>query len=120
MAIKAADQITIADLTDGYSITLSMDAVSLNGGISTLGTAQSVTVNVTALQGGAKKVPTIGEITCPNNVSASAGTASDSVVPVTISFAAALAAAGKVVIPVTVDDITINKEFAFSDRKSVV
>jgi len=113
MAVKSSDQITIVDLTDGYSIMLSLDAISLNGDVSTLGTAQSVTVNVTAYKGGAKVVPTVGTPTCPTNVSASVGSASDSVVPVTISFAAALATAGKVTIPVTVDDVTINKEFAF-------
>lgn len=113
MAVKSSDQITIVDLTDGYSIMLSLDAVSLNGDISTLGTAQSVTVNVTAHKGGTKVVPTIGAPTCPANVTASVGSASDSVVPVTINFAAALNAAGRVTIPVSVDEITINKEFAF-------
>ena len=116
MAVKSSDQITIVDLTDGYSIMLSLDAVTLNGGVSTLGSAQSVTVNVTAYKGGAKVVPTVGTCTCPTNVSASVGSASNSVVPVTITFAAALAAAGKVTIPVSVDNntITINKEFAYS------
>ena len=111
--VKSSDQITIVDLTDGYSIMLSLDAISLNGGTSTLGTAQSVTVNVTAYKGGSKVVPTVTAPTCPTNVTASVGSASDSSIPVTINFAAALNQAGKVTIPVTVDDITINKEFAF-------
>lgn len=113
MAVKSSDQITVIDLTDGYSIMLSLDAISLNGGIDKLGTAQSVTVNVTAYKGGSMVVPTIGTPVCPTNVTASVGAAADSVVPVTINFAAALNEAGKVTIPVTIDEITINKEFAF-------
>ena len=114
MAVKSSDQITIADLTDGYSIMLSMDAITLNGDVSTLGTAQNVTIIVSAYKGGSKVVPTVGTPTCPTNVTASIGTASDSAIPVTITFGAALAASGKVVLPVSIDDITINKEFAFS------
>lgn len=83
MAVKSSDQITIADITDGYSITLSMDAVSLNGSTTTLGTAQSVTVNVIAHRGHDQIVPVVGAPTCPANVSASVGQAVNSVVPVT-------------------------------------
>lgn len=114
MAIKSADQITIVDLTDAYSIMLSMDAVSLNGGTTTLGTAQSVTVNVSAFRGSDQLTPTVGTPTCPTNVTASVGTATNSMIPVTINFAAALNTSGKVTIPVTVDDVSINKEFSFS------
>lgn len=112
--IKSADQITIVDLTDAYSIMLSMDAVSLNGSTTTLGTAQSVTVNVSAFRGSDQLVPAVGTPTCPTNVTASVGQATNSMIPVTISFAAALNTSGKVTIPVTVDDVSINKEFSFS------
>lgn len=114
MAVKSSDQITVIDLTDGYSIALSMDAVSFNGGTSTLGTAQSVTVNVIAHKGATKVAPTVGTPTCPSNVTASVGSAVNSEIPVTLSFAAALNTGGKVTIPVTVDEVTINKDFAFS------
>lgn len=115
MAVKSADQITIIDLTDGYTISLSMDAISLNGGTSTLGTQQSVVVNVSAYRGQEQITPSVGNPTCPSNVTASVGTASNNVVPVTITFAAALASDGKVVIPVTCDsEIEIDKEFSFS------
>ena len=95
MAVKASDQMTVMDITDGYTIMLSLDAVSLNGGISTLETQQSVTVNVTAYKGADKIVPTVNAPTCPTNVSASVGSAVNSAVPVIITFAAALASAGK-------------------------
>lgn len=114
MAIKTADQITVVDLTDAYSIMLSMDAVSLNGAQSNLGTAQSTTVYVSAFRGADQLTPTVGEPTCPTNVTASVGQATNSMVPVTINFAAALNTSGKVTIPVSVDDVSINKEFSFS------
>ena len=115
MAIKAADQVTIVDLTDAYSIMLSTDAISLNGGVSTLGTQQQVVVNVSAFRGSEQITPSVGTPTCPSNVTASVGSASNMVVPVTITFAAALNASGKVVLPVTCDtDIQINKEFTFA------
>lgn len=113
MATKASDQITIIDLTDGYTVSLSMDAIALNGGTSTLGTQQQVVVNVSAYRGGEKITPTVGTPTCPSNVTASVGSASSMVVPVTITFAAALNAAGQVSIPVTVDEVTITKMFSF-------
>jgi len=114
MAIKTADQITVVDLTDAYSIMLSMDAVSLNGAQSTLGTAQSTTVYVSAFRGADQLTPTVGEPTCPTNVTASVGQATNSMVPVTINFAAALNTSGKVTIPVSVDDVSINKKFSSS------
>lgn len=114
MATRAQNQITIVDLTDAYAIMLSMDAVSLNGSTSTLGSVQSVTVNVTAFRGSQQLTPSVGTPSCPSNVSASVGTAVDMAVPVTITFAAALTAAGRVTIPVSVEDVTISKEFSYA------
>lgn len=114
MATKAQNQITIVDLTDAYSVMLSMDAVALNGGVSTLGSSQSVTVYVSAYRGAEQLTPSVAAPTCPANVSASVGSAVSSRIPVTVTFAAALSAAGKVTIPVTVDDITVSKEFSYA------
>ena len=102
------------DLTEGYTIFLSSEAISLAGGTSTLGTQQDATVNVTAFTGTEQITPTVGIPTCPANVSASVGQAVDMTVPVTITFAAALASSGKVTIPVTVGDMTLNKDVSFS------
>ena len=86
MAVKSADQITIVDLTDAYSVMLSMDSVSLNGGVSSLGSQQTVTVYVAAFCGSDQKTPTVGTPTCPTGVSASVGSASNNMVPVTLTF----------------------------------
>lgn len=114
MAIKSSDQITIVDLTDAYSIMLSSDAVALKGTTNKLGTAQNITVNVSAFRGNEQLTPAVGTPTCPTNVSATVGSASGNIVPVTITFGANLAASGKVVIPVSVDEITIDKELSFA------
>lgn len=114
MSVKSSDQITIVDLTDAYSIMLSMDSIALNGSTSTLGTAQSVTVNVAAFRGSEQLTPTVAKPTAPTNVTASVGSASGMIIPVTINFAAALNASGKVSIPVTVEGVTITKDFTFA------
>lgn len=117
MATKAANQITIIDLTDGYTIILSQDAIALNATSSSkLNTQQTVTVNVSAFQGSTQKTPTVtpGTPTDSTNVVVSAGSAVDNVVPVTITFKANLAAAGVIPLTITVDDITIVKNIAYS------
>lgn len=115
MAVMSADQITIIDVTDAYSVMLSMDAVSLTGGEDSLGTAQTVTIYVSALMGAMKVTPRIGTIECPANVEATVGSAIDSVVPITVLFNAAVKRSGKLSIPVTVNnEVTITKEFAYS------
>ena len=115
MAVMSADQITIIDVTDAYSVMLSMDAVSLTGGEDSLGTAQTVTIYVSALMGAMRITPRIGTIECPANVEATVGSAIDSVVPITVLFNAAVKRSGKLSIPVTVNnEVTITKEFAYS------
>ena len=112
--IRGSGQITLVDMTEGYTIFLSSEAISLSGGTSTLGTQQDATVIVTAFSGSDQVLPVIGTPICPANVTASVGSASGKAVPVTITFAAALASAGKVTIPVSVGGITINKDVSFS------
>ena len=115
MAIKSSDQITIIDVSDGYSVDLSLDSVALNGSTSTLGTQQTVIVNVTAKRGSEAITPVVGTPTCPSNVTASVGSASGNAVPVTLTFASALNASGKVTIPVTCDsDVEFVKDFSFA------
>lgn len=115
MAIKSSDQITIVDLTDAYSVMLSMDSVSLTAtATNKLNTTKTVTVNVYAYRGTDILTPSVGTPTCPTNVTASIGTASNNVVPITFTFAAALNTSGTIQIPVTVDDVEIVKQFSFS------
>ena len=116
MAEKAANQVTIVDVTDAYSVILDNEAHTFVGGLSTLGTAQTATTRVTAMLGGdvvAASV-TLSEVTAPTGVTVSKDT--DATSPtLTFSLAATVAAGGTITIPVHVGtDITINKTFSFS------
>lgn len=117
MAVKAADQVTLHDLADGFSVIMSSEAHSMVGTTtSTLGTAQTTTTTITVLQGGDYRAFTIGEITAPANVTVTAGSAASGTyaITLTISFAAALASGGTFDIPVQIGEVTIYKTFSYS------
>ena len=117
MAIKASDQLTVVDLTDAYSVVLSTDAITLNGGTSTLGSQTTRIVNVLAFRGSDQLDPSVtnNDIVKPSGVSSSVGSLSNHVLPITFTFAASLATSGQIQIPVVVDsDITITKIVTFS------
>lgn len=116
MAIKAADQVSVLDLTDGYNVLLTNDSVNVVGGVSSLGTTTTVETTVVALRGTEKLTPTIGTITkTDTSVSVSAGTPSADGCKISVTLPASLTAAGSITIPVTVDEsITINKVFSYS------
>lgn len=62
MAVKGSGQISIIDLTDGYTVSLSQDAGSFTADSSyrAIDNSTSFTINITALQGSASIVPKIG------------------------------------------------------------
>lgn len=116
MAIKAADQVSIVDITDAYSILLTSESVTfVAGNSSTLGTQQTATTTVVAYRGDTALVPTVGNITAPTGITVSKGTATTAGCTLTITAAATLASGGSIEIPVTVDgDVTITKKFTFA------
>lgn len=121
MAIKSADQITIVDVTDAYSVMLTSEAYTFVGGISGVaagasctteavafcGTNQCTTVNVTA-----------ADITCPTGITATVENSGTKSVKITFKTIATVSAACEAVIPVVVDGITVNKKFSFAVAKS--
>ncbi len=116
MAVKGQASQTVVDLTDGFSVSLSQDSVAWNGGESSLGTAQSVSVTVTAYQGSSiASSYSIGECVCSDPTNCTA-TVSGSTV--TISVAAAATTSGTVTIPVSItangSTVTINKTFSYN------
>lgn len=112
--IKSADQISIIDVTDAYSVILTSDSHTFPGSVSAA-LAGSVTTQVIAMQGAsqvAAKV-TVSAIEKPNGVSVTSD--NDSTAPtLTIAVTTAVTAGGVVKIPVQIGDITINKEFTFA------
>lgn len=116
MAIKSADQISIIDLTDGYSVILTSDGYTFPGTTATA-KAGSCTTQIVAMRG-SEQIPasvTLADITKPTGITVTKD--NDATSPtLTITASTSFAVAGVVKIPVVLEDgsITINKSFAVS------
>jgi hypothetical protein len=116
MAIKSSDQISIVDVTDAYSVTLTSEAHTFPG---TTGAAKagSTTTQVYAMLGASQVAASVAvsEITgLPTGMTASVDT--DTTAP-TLTFTVTTAmttASGAVKIPVHIGDITIVKQFDYA------
>ena len=120
MAIKSADQITIVDVTDAYSVILSSEAYTFVGGTSGA-TSGSCTTEVSALCGSnlcSSVIVDTSDITCPAGISASVDGSGTEKVTITFTLTATLSAACEATIKVHVDGITVNKKFSFAVAKT--
>lgn len=121
MAIKSADQITIVDVTDAYSIVLTSETYTFVGNtsgapsgltcttqaVAFCGTNQCSVVNVTA-----------SDIVCPTGISATVENSGSSAPKITFTTTATITSACEATIPVVVDGITVNKKFSFAVAKT--
>ena len=120
MAIKSADQITIVDVTDAYSVILSSEAYTFVGGTSGA-TSGSCTTEVSALCGSnlcSSVIVNTSDITCPAGISASIQGSGTEKVTITFTLTATLSAACEATIKVHVDGIEISKKFSFAVAKT--
>ena len=120
MAIKSADQITIVDVTDAYSVILSSEAYTFVGGTSGA-TSGSCTTEVSALCGSnlcSSVIVSNSDITCPSGISASIQGSGTEKVTITFTLTATLSAACEATIKVHVDGIEISKKFSFAVAKT--
>ena len=120
MAIKSADQITIVDVTDAYSVILSSEAYTFVGGTSGA-TSGSCTTEVSALCGSnlcSSVIVSTSDITCPAGISASVQGSGTEKVTITFTLTATLSAACEATIKVHVDGIAVNKKFSFAVAKT--
>ena len=94
MAVKSADQITIVDITDAYSVILTNESHIFAGTITTA-KAETTTTTVIAMCGASVVNATVNvsEITAPTGVS--------------------VVSAGDTTSPTSTISVTINKEFSF-------
>lgn len=117
MAIKAADQITIIDVTDAYSVMLTSEAYTFIGGTSGVVSGQSCTTDVVAFCG-ANQCSNVtidaNAIVCPTGISATVKNSGTSKVTITFTTTATISTACEATIPVKVDGITMNKKFSFA------
>ena len=120
MAIKSADQITIIDVTDAYSVILSSESYTFVGG-TTGATSGSCTTEVSALCGSnlcSSVIVSNSDITCPAGISASIQGSGTEKVTITFTLTATLSAACEATIKVHVDGIEISKKFSFAVAKT--
>lgn len=120
MAIKSADQITIVDVTDAYSVILTSEAYTFVGGTSGA-TSGSCTTDAVAFCGSnqcTEVTVNASNIICPTGVSASVSGSGTAKVTITFTLTATLSAACEATIPVVVDGITVNKKFSFAVAKT--
>lgn len=113
MAVKGSSQITLIDLTDGYSVILTNDSYTFLGDTDSVASTQSTTCQVQALCG-AEQVPcSVGEMDLPDGLSI-VSNGQTPIPTLTITATTALKTSGTVMIPVKIGDITISKAFSYS------
>lgn len=121
MAIKSADQITIVDVTDAYSVMLTSESYTFVGGVSGAASGLSCETEAVAFCGTNQcTVVTVDakSVVCPTGISASVTNSGTSKVKITFTTTATVADACEATIPVVVDGITVNKKFSFAVAKA--
>lgn len=121
MSIKSADQITIVDITDAYSVMLTSEAYTFVGGTGGVGSGQSCTTEAVAFCG-TNQCSTVSvnkeDIVCPTGITAAVANSGSRKVKITFTTTATIATACEATIPVLVDGITMNKKFSFAVAKA--
>lgn len=113
MGIKASNQITLIDLTDGYSVILTNENHTFLGSTDSVLGTQTTTCMIQALCGTEQVDCSIGTITAPTGLTI----VSDNKTPIptlTITATSELKQSGSVTLPVQIGDITISKIFSYS------
>lgn len=121
MAIKAADQITIHDVTDAYSVMLTSEAYTFVGGPSGVGSGQSCVTEVVAFCGSNQCTSLTvdkNSIVLPTGISATVENSGTSKPKITFTTTATIAMSCEATISVSVDGITVNKKFSFAVAKA--
>ena len=121
MAIKSADQITIIDVTDAYSVTLSSETYTFVGGTSGAASGQSCTTEAFAFCGSnmcSSITVDKAEITCPTGISATVENSGSSKVKITFTTTATITSACEATIPIKIGEMTFNKKFSFAVAKT--
>lgn len=115
MAAKASCQVTIADITDAYSVVLTSETYTFMGNTSGAPIGSACTTQAIAYQGDTQcsKV-TIGTISCPTGISASVSNNGMASPTITFKTTAVITVACEASIPVIIDGITIYKKFSFA------
>ena len=121
MAIKSADQITIVDVTDAYSVILTSEAYTFVGSTSGAPSGLTCTTQAVAYCGSNQcSVVNVNanDIECPSGISATVENSGSAAPTITFRTTSVIANACEATIPVAVDGITVNKKFSFAVAKT--
>lgn len=121
MAIKAADQITMIDVSDAYSVMLTSEAYTFVGGTAGVAAGQTCSTEAVAFcgQNQCSSVTVDAKaITCPTGISSTVENSGTSKAKITFTTTETIAVACEATIPVVVDGITVNKKFSFAVAKA--
>lgn len=119
MAVKASSQISMIDVTDAYSVLLTSEAYAFTGNTSGAPAGLTCTTQVVAFCG--QKSCTslnVSNISCPTGITATVSNNNTAAPTVTFKTTAIITATCEAIIPVSVDEITINKKFSFAVAKT--
>jgi hypothetical protein len=119
--IKAADQVTVLDVSDAYNVVLSSEAYTFLGDTQGAAAGSKCTTDAAAYCGNNMcSVVTVDAkaIVCPTGVTAAVSNSGTSKVTITFTLTAKLTTACEATIPVVVDGVTINKKFSFAVAKT--
>lgn len=121
MAIKSADQITIVDITDAYSVILTSEAYTFVGDTSGVVAGNTCTTQAVAFCGSTQCSSVSisdSDIVCPTGISASVTNNGTKNPTITFTTTATVSVACEATIPVSVDGIVVNKKFSFAVAKT--
>lgn len=121
MAIKSADQITIVDVTDAYSVILTSEAYTFVGGTSGAAPGATCSTQAVAFCGSNQSTSVTvvaDEIICPNGITATVSNSGSANPTITFTTISVISDACEAIIPVKVDGITVNKKFSFAVAKT--
>lgn len=117
MAVISSDQITLVNVSDAYSVTLSRESYIFIGNGDGVPAGKKCTTEVTAYRGKDQcSVITITEkqITCPTGISATVSGNGTSKVTVTFTTTTTITPPCEASIPITVEGNNFTKQFTFS------
>lgn len=117
MAVISSDQITLVNVSDAYSVTLSRESYIFIGNADGVPAGKKCTTEVTAYRGKDQcSAITIAEkqIICPKGISATVSGNSTSKVTVTFTTTATITPPCEATIPITVEGNSFTKQFMFS------
>lgn len=118
MATKASSQISIVDISDAYSVTLTSDSYTFIGNTTGAPSGLSCSTQVVSYCGAELKKSNISKVTCPTGISVTLTNNNTTSPTITFKTTATVTAACQATIDVSVDDVTIQKTFSFSVAKT--